>query len=156
MIPFSFSRWWAIVLKEFLQLRRDRVTFAMIVGIPIIQLTLFGFAINTDPKHLTTAIISSDESIFSRSLLATLKQTSYFNITKKFRTEAEGRAALTRGEVQFVVNIPSDFSRKLLRKEHPVVLVQADATDPSATGNAIEALSSIPKYVGYKDFIWTI
>lgn len=153
MTGFSVGRWWAIVLKEFLQLRRDKVTFAMIVGIPIIQLILFGFAINTDPKHLLTAVISADESVFSRSVLASIKTTNYFNIVEKFKTEAEGAAALARGDVQFVVNIPADFSRKLLRNEHPAILVQADATDPSATGNAINALAALPTYVGYKDFI---
>lgn len=152
MIGFSFSRWWGIILKEFLQLRRDRITFAMIIGIPIIQLTIFGFAINTDPKHLTTATIVADDSIFSRSLIASMKNTNYFNIVEKYRTEAEGRSALARGDVQFVVNIPADFSRKLLRGEYPAVMVQADATDPSATGNAIAALPDLIKYVGYKDF----
>lgn len=153
MNAFSICRWWGIVLKEFLQLRRDRITFAMIVGMPIIQLTIFGFAINTDPKHLTTGMIINDESIFSRSFIASMKNTSYFNIVKRYQTEAEGQNALARGDVQFVVNIPPDFSRTLLRKERPAILVQADATDPSATGNAIAALSDLTKYVGYKDFI---
>lgn len=152
MTPLSLSRWWAIVLKEFLQLRRDRITFAMIIGIPIIQLTLFGFAINTDPKHLRTAIIMADDSVFSRSFLASMKATDYFDIVKKFSTEAEGTKALATGDVQFVVNFPADFSKRVLRKERPALLVQADATDPSATGNAISALTELTKYVGYKDF----
>ncbi len=151
MKSFSFTRWWSIVLKEFLQLRRDRITSAMIIGIPIIQLTLFGFAINTDPKHLPTAVISADDSVFSRSLIASMKATSYFNFTKKFSTEEQGQTALAKGQIQFVLNIPANFSRNLVRGEKPIVLVQADATDPSATGNAIAALTSMAKYVGYKD-----
>lgn len=153
MKSFSISRWWGIVLKEFLQLRRDRVTFAMIVVIPIIQLVLFGFAINMDPKHLNAAVILADESIFSRSLLASMKATNYFNFKHQFSTQQEGRDALAKGEVQFVINIPPDFSKKLIRGERPIVLLQADASDPGATGNAIAAMEHMAKHVGHKDFI---
>ena len=148
---FSLSRWWSIVLKEFLQLRRDRVTAAMIVGIPIIQLTLFGFAINTDPKHLPTAVIISDQSQFSRSFVAALENSAYFNIVETLPNDAAGRRALARGDVQFVLSVPIDFSRRLLRGERPSLLVEADATDPVATGSALSALPGLVQSVTDKD-----
>ncbi|MGN6669420.1 MAG: ABC transporter permease [Trinickia sp.] len=148
---FSLSRWWGIVLKEFLQLRRDHVTFAMIVGIPVIQLALFGFAINTDPKHLPTAVIVSDQSPFSRSFVAALENSSYFNVIESLPDEQAGRRALTRGDVQFVLSVPVDFSRRLLRGEHPSLLVEADATDPVATSSALSALPGLIQPVADKD-----
>lgn len=148
---FSFQRWWSIVLKEFLQLRRDRVTFGMIVGLPIIQLMLFGFAINSDPRHMPTAIISADQSDFTRSFIAALENTTYFKVVGTLPTEQAGREALMRGDVQFVLTIPTDFSRKLLRGERPALLMEADATDPSATGPAIGALASLPDSVARMD-----
>ncbi len=112
---FSVSRWWSIVRKEFLQLRRDRVTFAMIVGIPIIQMALFGYAINTDPKHLDTAIINADNTSITRSFVWAMKNSAYFKFVGELPNEAAGREALARGKVLFVVNIPSGFTRQLLR-----------------------------------------
>ncbi|RKP43496.1 ABC transporter permease [Trinickia fusca] len=152
-VRFSLSRWWSIVLKEFLQLRRDRVTFAMIVGIPIIQLTLFGFAINTDPKHLPTAVIISDASQFSRSFVAALKNSAYFDIVETLPNEEAGRRALTLGDVQFVVSVPVDFSRRLLRGEHPSLLVEADATDPVAISSALAAIPGLVQPVADKDLV---
>ena len=143
MSIFSFSRWWAIVIKEFIQLRRDRLTFGMIVGIPIIQLLLFGFAINTDPKHLPTAIIISEQSEFTRSFISSMVNTEYFDIKAVLSREQEGREALERGEVLFVLNIPDDFSRALVRGESPSLLLQADATDPIAAGSAVNAVSQL-------------
>ena len=148
---FSFVRWWSIVRKEFLQLRRDRVTFAMIVGIPVIQLALFGFAINDDPKHLPTAVVVSDQSPFVRSFISALKHSDYFDVVVSLPDEASGRRALARGEVQFVVSVPVDFSRRLLRGEHPSLLVEADATDPVATGSALQALPNLVQPVVDKD-----
>jgi ABC-2 type transport system permease protein len=142
-VPFAFGRFWGIVLKEFLQLRRDRVTFAMIIGIPIAQLVLFGYAINSDPKHLRTALIEGDRSEFTRTYLAALRTSQYFEFVGTLPDEEAGRAALDRGEVQFVVNIPADFTRRLLRGERPALLVEADATDPSSTGTAIAALREV-------------
>ncbi|MGC3962903.1 MAG: ABC transporter permease [Rhodocyclaceae bacterium] len=153
---FSFARWWSIVLKEFLQLRRDRVTFGMIVGLPIIQLTLFGFAINTDPKHLPTAVIAADQSEFTRSVVAAMKNSDYFAITEQLATEEEGRAALAQGRVQFVLNIPAGFTRSLLRGERPAMLVEADATDPTATGTALSALDQIAHNVSQRDATGTL
>ncbi|RQV26844.1 ABC transporter permease [Burkholderia cenocepacia] len=148
---FSAARWWSIVLKEFLQLRRDRVTFAMIVGVPIIQLALFGFAINTDPKHLPTAVIAADPSPFTRSFIAAMRNSAYFDIVESLPDEAAGRRALARGDVLFVLSVPADFSRRLLRGERPSLLVEADATDPVATASALGALSGLAQAVAAKD-----
>src|SRR3954466_6261816 len=114
---FNFHRLWAIVLKEFVQMRRDRVTFGMMVGIPLLQLTLFGFAINADPRHLPTALRLADQGPFARTLVTALRQSDYFALVKEAHSEAEAQAFLQRGEVQFVINIPEDFSRQLLRGE---------------------------------------
>jgi len=141
MNGLSWSRWIGIVVKEFIQLRRDRLTFGMIIGIPVMQVILFGFAINSDPKYLPTAVLSADNSAFSRSLVAALQNSGYFRIVTQARSESEINELLTRGEVQFAVTIPQDFSRKLVRGERPAVLVEADATDPTATVNAVTALS---------------
>lgn len=150
-VGFSLRRWWSIVLKEFLQLRRDRVTFGMIVGLPVLQLLLFGFAINTDPRHLPTGVIAADHSEFTRSLVASMQASRYFRVVGTLPDEAAGREALMRGELQFVVTIPPDFTRRLLRGERPAVLVEADATDPSATGAALAALAQMPIAVADKD-----
>ena len=148
---FSLSRWWSIVLKEFLQLKRDRITFAMIVGLPVIQLTLFGFAINTDPKHLPTAVIIGDNSTFSRSFIAAMKNSAYFDIVESLPNEEAGRRALAQGRVQFVFSVPVDFSKRLLRGERPSLLVEADATDPTATNTALAALPGLVQPVADKD-----
>lgn len=139
----SFARFWAIVIKEFVQMRRDRVTFGMIIGIPVVQLMLFGYAINGDPKHLPTAVLLADSSQQGRSILSALKNSDYFRFVREVHSESEAEAALARGEVQFVVSIPENFGRDLLRGERPALLVEADATDPSATGNAIASLRTL-------------
>ena len=153
---FSLSRWWSIVLKEFLQLKRDRITFAMIVGLPIIQLTLFGFAINTDPKHLPTAVIIGDDSTFSRSFIAAMKNSAYFDIVETLPNEEAGRRSLAQGRVQFVLSVPVDFSKRLLRGERPSLLVEADATDPTATNTALAALPGLVQPVADKDVTGTL
>src|SRR5690348_346748 len=139
----SFARAYAIALKEFVQMRRDRLTFAMIVGIPIMQVLLFGFVINTDPKSLPTAVVDYDRSDFSRSIVASLGNTGYFAIVPSEGGAEAADRLLARGDVQFAVVFPSDFSRQLARGERPSLLVAADATDPAATGNAIAALTQI-------------
>ncbi len=121
-------------------MRRDRVTFGMMIGIPLIQLVIFGFAINSDPKHLPTAVMSEDNSNFTRSVVTALKNSSYFEIVQRLSGEKEADDALARGRYQFVVQIPENFSRKLIRGERPEIVVLADATDPAATGNALAAL----------------
>src|ERR1043165_709484 len=117
MRRFTLHRFWAIVLKEFIQMKRDRVTFAMMVGIPLMQLMLFGFAINSDPKHLPTAIRAADQGPFARTLVSALRNSGYFTVVPDPATEDESRQLLQLGEVQFVVNIPVDFSRDILRGE---------------------------------------
>ena len=131
---FSISRWLGIVGKELIQLKRDRLTFGMIVGIPVIQLVLFGFAINSDPKHLPTALLIADHSEFTRSLVSAMANSEYFRIVGETPDEAQGRAALLRGTAQFVLTIPPDFTSRLLRGDRPTVLLEADASDPTATG----------------------
>jgi ABC-2 type transport system permease protein len=140
---FNWQRFWAIVAKEFIQMRRDRLTFGMMVGIPMLQLILFGYAINSDPKHLPTAVYSADNSVFSRTLVWELSNSSYFDITCVVQTEAEAQQLLTRGKVQFIVEIPVDFSRDVLRGNKPNVLLEADATDPTAVGYAIAAINAL-------------
>src|SRR4051812_39833076 len=125
MKRFTFHRLWAVVLKEFIQMKRDRVTFGMMVGIPLMQLLLFGFAINSDPKHLPTAIRAADQGPFARTLVSALRQSDYFHLVRETTSEAEAEHLLQLGDVQFVINIPEDFSRKLLRGEQPAVLVEA-------------------------------
>src|SRR5271169_5100030 len=119
---FSLSRWLGIVVKEFIQLRRDRLTFGMIVGIPVIQLLLFGFAINSDPKSLPTAVPSQDNSRYARTVTAALQTSSYFKVVKQIGSEDEAEKLLARGEVQFVVTVPVGFERALARGERPVLL----------------------------------
>jgi ABC-2 type transport system permease protein len=140
---FSGKRFWAVVVKEFIQMRRDRLTFAMMVGLPFIQIILFGFAINFDPKHLPTAVLSADNSIFARSFIRSLENSGYFQVLFEPRTEAEVEYLLASGDVQFVVTIPENFARKLVRGERPVLLMEADATDPIATANAIATLNTL-------------
>ena len=150
-MTFSIIRWWSIVRKEFLQLRRDRVTFAMIVGIPIIQMALFGYAINTDPKHLDTAIISADNSNITRSFISAMKNSTYFKVVAELPNEAAGRDALDQGKVLFVVNIPAGFTRQLLRHERPALLIEADGSDPTASASALAAVSGITQSVIQKE-----
>lgn len=140
---FSPARLMAMVAKEFVQMRRDRLTFAMMLGIPIMQLMLFGYAINMDPKGLPTALADYDRGAFARSFAAALQNSGYFTVTAWPRTEREAADLLARGDVQFVVTIPPDFSRDLVRGERPSLLVEADATDPAAASNAIGALATL-------------
>ena len=139
-LGFSPARFGAMVSKEFTQMRRDRVTFAMMVGIPLLQLILFGFAINSDPKQLPTAILDNDRSVFSRDMAAAMKNSDYFKFTKAISTEAEADELLRLGRIQFVLTIPQNFGRDLVRGVRPVALLEADATDPAATSNAVAAI----------------
>ena len=140
MNGFSLSRWFGIIGKEFIQLKRDRLTFGMIIGVPVMQLLLFGFAINADPKNLPAAVLSADNSPYARTFIRAMENSGYFRGVVQVTREDEAEELLAHGEVQFVVNIPENFSRLLVRGEQPQVLVEADATDPSATNNAIGAL----------------
>jgi ABC-2 type transport system permease protein len=148
---FKLARFFAIMQKEFIQMRRDRVTFAMMIGIPMIQLVLFGFAINSNPKHLPTAVYAADNSPFSRTIIWALRNSSYFDLTREAHSAAEIQTLLAENKIQFAVTIPVDFSRKLLRGEQPDLLLEADATDPSAVGFAMSALNALTTSVLNRD-----
>ena len=145
MTGLSASRVMAVLAKEFTQLLRDRLTYAMILAIPIVQLLMFGYAINGDPKHLPTAVLVQDQGQFSRSILASLDNSDYFRIVADARNPAELNEMIQRGKVQFAITIPGDFSRRVIRHEQAQILVEADASDPAATGGAIGALASLPQ-----------
>ena len=151
MTGLSLSRILAILSKEFTQLVRDRLTYAMIIGIPVIQLLLFGYAINSDPKHLPTAVLVQDQGQFSRSILGALQRSDYFNLRYSARSPAEMHRLIERGVVQFAVTIPGDFTRRVVRQESPQILVEADASDPAATSGAVAALAAIPQYALMND-----
>jgi ABC-2 type transport system permease protein len=141
---FGFwRRSYAMVVKEFIQLRRDRVSFAMIVMIPVMQLLLFGYAINTTPRHLPTAVLLQEDSDLARSILKALENTAYFRFTLKVHDVAEFDNLLQSGKVLFGVEIPRGFERAVRRGDHPALLVAADATDPVAAGSALSALSVV-------------
>jgi ABC-2 type transport system permease protein len=140
---FSFRRVGAVLKKEFIQMRRDRITLAMILGIPVMQLFLFGFAINLDPKHLPTALTIEDPGAFSDAIVAGLMNSDYFRITHVTRTPEEGEQLLDRGDVSFVIDIPQNFSRDLVRGRTPQILVEADATDPASGTRAVGGFAQL-------------
>lgn len=142
-IFFSWYRLWAIIIKEFTQMKRDRVTFAMMIGLPFLQLLLFGYAINTDPKQLPTAIVTADDSVFTRNFIAALENSAYFKILHGIKNQTEAQRLLARGDVQFVVYIPQNFSERLVHNTQPEIMIEADNTDPSATANALQAIQHI-------------
>jgi ABC-2 type transport system permease protein len=139
----SWHRLLAMIAKEFIQLRRDRLTFAMMLGIPLIQLVLFGYAINGDPKHLPTVIVAHEQTPFTRSIVKSLENSGYFQLVATDLSDAEADRWLETGDAQFALVIPAGFAKKLQRGEKPQLLVAADATDPSATANAIGALQQL-------------
>src|SRR5215218_5936452 len=149
----SFGRFYATFVKELIQLRRDRITFATMIFIPLVQLMLFGYAINTDPKHLPTAVLIQDDSVFTRSFMAALRTSEYFDLRTIAAGEDELDGLLLSGAVQFGVQIPANFGRDLIRGEKPAILVVADATDPVATGAAIGALQGLTASVFSRDLI---
>ncbi|MFN3565805.1 MAG: ABC transporter permease [Burkholderiaceae bacterium] len=134
---------WAVLIKEFTQLKRERLTFAMVLGIPVLQLILFGYAINTDPKHLPTVVVAADGGPYVRSIVRAAENTGYFRVFASV-TDREAEALIAAGEAQFALVFPSDFSARLIRGERPALAVYADATDPSATGAALAALAQLP------------
>ena len=134
---------WAMLLKEFIQLRRDRVSFAMIIMIPLVQLMLFGYAINTMPRDLPTAVLMQERNDLTRSILAALENTKFFKVTRLPRTEAEVDQLLASGTVLFAVEIPANFERSVRRGDKPAMLIEADATDPVASGTALGALGQV-------------
>jgi ABC-2 type transport system permease protein len=140
---FSFRRFGAVLYKEFIQMRRDRVTFGMMIGLPIIQLMLFGFAINADPRHLPTLVEMGDDGPLSRAVISGMQNSGYFDFLGPVAGTAAGEAALRRGEANFVVVIPQNFETDVVRGRTPELLIAADASDPSAVGGAASALSGI-------------
>lgn len=139
----ALARFSAMFVKEFIQLKRDRITFATMIMIPLMQLFLFGFAINNNPKHLPTAVLLQEDSDLGRSILSALRNTSYFDIRWVSRDEAEVDHWMRSGKVLFVVEIPAGFERAVRRGDKPALLVAADATDPVAAGTALGALDGI-------------
>jgi len=144
MTSFSFQRVTAILVKEFIQLTRDRLTYAMLLGVPVFQLLLFGYAINNDPHNLPTAVLVQENSALARSTLAAIDNSGYFDITTQARTPSELDRLIARGQVQFAITIPGDFTRRVVRGDKAQILVEADATDPAATGGAVAALAQLP------------
>ncbi len=139
----SFERIYAVFLKELVQMRRDRPTFAIMIMVPIIQLTLFGFAIDTDPRQLPTAVELRDDGPLTRSLLASMRQSDYFRIVALVDTDAEGEQLLKSGKVSFLVVVPENFERDFVRGERPQILIAADATDPVAASGPVGAMREI-------------
>jgi ABC-2 type transport system permease protein len=142
MNRFSLARFLAVLRKEWIQILRDPITLRLIIALPVMQLFLFGYAINTDPKHLPTGVLSVDHSQYERTLIAALRNTGYYDI-RPLASEAEAERELAQGNLLFVINIPANFERAVDRGEQPVVLVDADATDPSAIVNATSALAPL-------------
>jgi ABC-2 type transport system permease protein len=134
---------WAVLIKEFIQLKRDRVSFAMIIMIPLVQLLLFGYAINTNPRHLPTAVLLQENSDVGRAILAALRNTDYFDVIARPRSEAEMNELMAAGKILFGIEIPANFERAVRRGDKPAMLVIADATDPVASGSALGALGQV-------------
>jgi ABC-2 type transport system permease protein len=140
----SGTRILAIMAKEFIQLTRDRLTYAMILALPIGQLLLFGYAINNDPRDLPAVLLDLDRSVFSRSVAAAIENTGYFAFVAEASSARQADIALERGDAQFAITIPQDFSRGLARGSMPQILVEADASDPTTVGGALGALAGLP------------
>jgi ABC-2 type transport system permease protein len=143
MRAFSLRRLFAVLAKEFIQMRRDRLTAAMVLGVPVLQLLLFGFAINLNPKNLPTAVSIDDPGRFGRSIVAALANSSYFQIVGETNSPEKARRLLDEGKVTFVVEIPANFTRDLVRGAQPSVVIEADATDPAAGSYALAAFGTL-------------
>jgi ABC-2 type transport system permease protein len=149
----SVNRILAVLIKEFIQLTRDRLTYGMILVMPIVQLLLFGYAINNDPRNLPTAVYVQDQGPMARSTLSALVNSGYFRIVRQAASPAELDEAIARGEVQFALTIPPDFTRRVVRGDQAQILVEADASDPAATGGAIAALANLPQSALTRDLV---
>lgn len=143
MVRFSWLRLGAVLAKEFIQMRRDRLTFAMMIGVPLMQLVLFGFAINNDPKGLPAALVAPASDPYARAVVSALELTGYYRFVEVSPSAAHAEKLLENGTVAFVVTIPADFGTKVMRGEPAVMLIEADATDPAASSGAIAALSTV-------------
>jgi ABC-2 type transport system permease protein len=133
----------AILNKEFIQIVRDRLTFAIMLVLPILQLVLFGFAINSDPRHLPTVLYLEDDSAIVRSLASGLQNSSYFDIRERVTSAEAATKKLQNGEAAFVITVPAGFTRDMLRGDRPQLLIEADASDPSAASNAVGMIQMI-------------
>jgi ABC-2 type transport system permease protein len=142
---FSLRRLWAMLAKEFIQMRRDRITFAMMLGVPLMQLILFGFAINSDPKGLPSALVATSQDRFTRAMVTALETTGYYRFNHVAVSASEAETLMAKGSVSFVVTVPSDFSRRVLRNDNPQILIEADATDPSVASGAISTLGTVAR-----------
>lgn len=140
---FSLGRLMALLIKEFIQMRRDRITFGMMLGVPLMQLVLFGYAINSDPKALPAALVSLSQDHYSRAMVSALENTDYYRFDHVVESAAEAEKLMASGEVVFVVTIPSDFARRVDRGQRPQILIEADATDPSVASGAISTLGTV-------------
>jgi len=140
---FSFSRLYALLVKELIQMSRDRITFGMMLGVPLMQLVLFGFAINSDPKQLPAALVTVSQDHYTRAMVAALELTGYYRFDHIVDSAAEAEALIENGTVSFVVTIPSDFSRRVVKGDHPQILIEADATDPAVASGAISTLGTV-------------
>lgn len=140
---FSFARLGALLLKEFIQMRRDRITFAMMLGVPLMQLVLFGYAINNDPKSLPAALVATSNDHYTRAMVSALQTTGYYRFDHVAESAAEAEALMASGSVAFVVTIPSDFARRVERGDNPQLLIEADATDPAVASGAISTLGTV-------------
>ena len=140
---FSLRRLRALLVKETIQMRRDRLTFAMMLAVPLVQLVLFGYAINTDPKELPAALVAPVQDRFTRAMVSALELTGYYRFTAPNATAPEAEAMIARGDVSFVVTVPSDFGRRIERGDPAQILIEADATDPSVASGAISTLSTV-------------
>jgi len=140
---FSFGRLGAVIVKEVIQMRRDRVTFAMMLGVPLMQLVLFGFAINNDPKGLPAAVVVTSQDHYTRAMISALEMTGYYRFDHMVGSAAEAETLIENGTVSFIVTIPSDFARRVDRKDHPKILIEVDATDPAAASGAISTLGTV-------------
>ncbi|WJI45671.1 ABC transporter permease [Mesorhizobium sp. C120A] len=140
---FSFARLGALLIKEFIQMRRDRITFAMMLGVPLLQLVLFGYAINNDPKSLPAALVATSNDPYTRAIVAALQTTGYYRFDHVAQSAEDAEFLMARGDVAFVVTIPADFGRRVERGDNPQILIEADATDPAAASGAISTLSKV-------------
>src|SRR5690606_4546684 len=140
---FSFARLGALLIKEFIQMRRDRITFAMMLGVPLLQLVLFGYAINNDPKSLPAALVTTSNDNYTRAIVSALQMTGYYRFDHVVASAAEAEALMASGAVSFVVTIPSDFARRVESGNNPQILIEADATDPSVASGAISTLGPV-------------
>ncbi len=140
---FSIYRVFAIIIKELIQMRRDRVTFAMMLGVPLMQLIIFGFAINNDPKGLPAALVTTSQDHYTRAMVSALEMTGYYRFNHVVDSAHEAEKLMADGTVSFVVTVPSDFARRVERNEHPQILIEVDATDPAVASGAISTLSSV-------------